>query len=48
MNEVRDGFKNSIEDLANWEGRVRTNDAEHFGYRDGIAQPALMYVASLQ
>jgi deferrochelatase/peroxidase EfeB len=48
MNEVRDGFKDSIEVLANWEGRVRPDDAEHFGYRDGIAQPALMSVVSRQ
>jgi len=41
MNEVRELFKNSIEVLANWEGRVRPGEAEHFGWRDGISQPAL-------
>jgi len=48
MNEVRELFKNSVEVLANWEGRVRPREAEHFGYRDGIAQPALMYVVFRQ
>jgi len=44
MDEVRQLFKNSIEVLANWEGRVRSGEAEHFGWRDGISQPALAYV----
>lgn len=41
MDEIRELFKNSIEVLAS---HVRLGEAEHFGWRDGISQPALAYV----
>jgi len=38
---VKKIFANSINEIRNLEGRVRTDDGEFFGWRDGIAQPAL-------
>ncbi|KDR79158.1 hypothetical protein GALMADRAFT_208622 [Galerina marginata CBS 339.88] len=34
-------FKSSINVITTYEGRVRSGDGEHFGWRDGISQPAL-------
>jgi len=35
-------FKNSIKVVTTYEGRVRNKDeGEHFGWKDGISQPAL-------
>ena len=34
-------FKNSIEVMTIYEGRVRKDALEHFGWKDGISQPAL-------
>ena len=47
MDDVQTIFKNSISVVTTYEGRVRSGDGEHFGWRDGISQPALKYVASL-
>ncbi|KAK7463479.1 hypothetical protein VKT23_006828 [Stygiomarasmius scandens] len=41
MDEIQTIFKNSINVVTTYEGRVRTGDGEHFGWRDGISQPAL-------
>jgi deferrochelatase/peroxidase EfeB len=46
MDEIQTIFKNSITVITTYEGRVRTGDGEHFGWRDGISQPALKYVTS--
>jgi len=41
MNEIKDIFNRSIEVVELFEGRVRENEREHFGWKDGISQPAL-------
>jgi len=41
MKEMRDIFANSITVEQTYDGRVRVGDGEHFGWRDGISQPAL-------
>ncbi|KAI5989297.1 hypothetical protein EDD15DRAFT_2284759 [Pisolithus albus] len=41
MNEIKTIFSNSIEVVTVYEGRVRVGDGEHFGWRDGISQPAM-------
>jgi len=41
MDEICELFKNSIKVLASC---VRLGEAEHFGWKDGIFQPALAYV----
>lgn len=46
MNEIKDIFKGSIDVVELFEGRVREDEREHFGWKDGISQPALEYVVS--
>lgn len=43
---IRKIFSGSIKDAGTttMDGRVRAGDGEHFGWRDGISQPALEYV----
>ncbi|ESK95378.1 hypothetical protein Moror_3816 [Moniliophthora roreri MCA 2997] len=41
MTEIRTIFESSVTVLTIYEGRVRPGDGEHFGWRDGISQPAL-------
>jgi len=41
ITDIKDIFKNSISVVATYEGRVRSGEGEHFGWRDGISQPAL-------
>ncbi|THU91463.1 Dyp-type peroxidase [Dendrothele bispora CBS 962.96] len=45
MDEIQAIFKGSISVVTTYEGRVRPGDGEHFGWRDGISQPALKGIA---
>ncbi|KAG6809521.1 hypothetical protein H0H92_015934, partial [Tricholoma furcatifolium] len=38
---IKNIFANSINEITNLEGHVRSGDGEFFGWRDGISQPAL-------
>ncbi|KAK7051605.1 hypothetical protein VNI00_004584 [Paramarasmius palmivorus] len=40
MDGIKIIFKDSVTVLCTYEGRVRPGEAEHFGWRDGISQPA--------
>jgi len=42
MDDIQAIFKNSISVVTTYEGRVRSGDGEHFGWRDGISQPRLL------
>lgn len=48
VNEFKDMFKDSIDVVTVYEGHVREGggDREHFGWRDGISQPAIECVVS--
>ncbi len=43
-NVVRGIFSASVSAFTSLAGRVRPCDGEHFGWRDGISQPAIKYV----
>ncbi|KAF8630219.1 hypothetical protein AX15_003045 [Amanita polypyramis BW_CC] len=45
MKEIQNIFKDSIEVLITYVGRVRKGEAEHFGWKDGISQPAIKGIA---
>jgi Dyp-type peroxidase family len=38
---IQQMFSKSIKDIVTMDGRVRNGEGEHFGWRDGISQPAL-------
>lgn len=45
--EIKQKFQSSIDVLDEKFGSMLPNKAEHFGYRDGVSQPALRCVSTL-